>query len=123
MAIREELLGALRPPRVPGLIREWTEESKRLRVVVREDGDVDVEFHVRGRRGTPFEAHYVVPKGEEEEAAAEIAQFVDDLLAERLVYSSRTRLFRGTRRWLRPEELPRPTRPGSVVSWRGTYDA
>ena len=32
---------------------------------LRSDGDVQVEYHVAAKRGTPFEALFLVPPGEE----------------------------------------------------------
>lgn len=122
MQLRDKLLAALTPPITPGAVGEWAEGRKRLSVVVRPDGDVQVEFHVRGRRGSPFEALFTVTEGSEEAAGDEICTFVGKILDEQTVLAVDGRLFRGGQRWLAPDELATLGNLEFAASWRGSFD-
>lgn len=97
--------------------------DQRLVVLLRPDGDIQVEYHVRGRREEPFEALFPIPDGREAEAIKEVAEFVRDLVAERLTLAYARGFLRGGRRFIAPDELARD-RPQFLwaTSWRGTYD-
>ena len=99
-------------------------ERQRLVILLRSDGDIQVEYHLAGVEGSPFEAIFSIPDDREAEALEEVARFVRDLLTERLVLAMDPRRWRGGRLFLRPEQLSE-RRPGElawVTSWRGTYD-
>jgi hypothetical protein len=98
--------------------------ERRLEIELRPDGDVDVRFHYsRASRG-PAEAHGPVDAGREAEVFREVARFVADLLAERVVLAFRRGWFRGGREFIPTTELTpeRRRRLAQVVSWRGTHD-
>lgn len=122
MQLREKLLAALRLPRTAQVIDDYAEGSKRIAVVLRPDGDVQVEFHINGQSGSPFEALFVVPEGLEESVADEVCEFVADLLDERIVLAVDRRLLRGGNRWLSPEELGSVKDLAFSASWRGSFD-
>jgi hypothetical protein len=87
--------------------------------------ELNIGFFVgrAGVDGAPYELNAGIPEGEELEALTAAAQFVADLLSERLVLVMR-RGFKGGREFLAPRELT-PSRRGRlewIVSWRGTYD-
>ena len=102
-------------PAVPG---------RRLEVVLREDGDVDVCVHWDPSARGPEEAHFPVEEGRAPDTYRAVATLVADLAAERLVVAFRRGWFRGGREFLRPSELtPERRRTLSwIVSWRGTHD-
>jgi len=122
MALRHDLMRALGPPHVPGVVGEWAHESRRLAVVVPTDGDVQVEFHVPDEAGSPFEAVFVVPAGEEPQVAQAVSEFVERFLGEELVLALDHRPIRGGQRWLKAEELDAAKHPTRVLSWRGSFD-
>lgn len=96
--------------------------EQRLIVRPRGDGDIQVEYHDAGKRGSPFE---MLLLGDGEAECAEVAaRFVADLISERVVLAYERSLLTGGRRFLRPEKLNRegPAIFAWVTSWRGTYD-
>jgi hypothetical protein len=95
-----------------------------LIVRLRSDGDLQVEYHVATRRGSPFEALFVVPPGEESAVSAAVARFVADLVNERLVLAYVRELVGGGRQFLTAEQVALvPTRRlGWATSWRGSHD-
>jgi hypothetical protein len=104
------------------MVREWTVPSRRLCLVVREDGDVDVQLHVANQPGSPFEAHFAIPDGDERDASVSIGRFIADILQERILYGLGSRFRSGTHGWLRRDNVPTHVRPGTLVSWHGTVD-
>lgn len=79
-------------PASSGQSEYWTEVRSPLRptfqslkVVVRWDGDIQVEYHIAGRPGSPFEVLFPVPPGEDAQVIEAVSVFVADLLAERLL--------------------------------------
>ena len=122
MRLRDQLLAALHPPARSGVVDERVEGTKSIRVVLRPDGDVQIEFHLPGRAGSPFEQLFVLPPDEKEAAVDEICQFVDGLLNEKIVLAVDGRLVRGGRRWVSPEELNRVAKLRFSASWHGTFD-
>ena len=99
-------------------------ERQHLVILLRSDGDVQVEYHLAAVEGSPFEALFSIPDDREAEALEEVARFVRDLLTERLVLAMDPRRWRGGRLFLLAEQLSE-RRPGElawVTSWRGTYD-
>src|SRR5690242_16595102 len=95
-----------------------------LEVNVRHDGDADVCFSLDGVPASPFEQHFVVRDAPVEDAAAAIAEFVADLVAERRVLVMDNGFLRGGRLFLTPQQLEEcsPRRVAWVASWNGTYD-
>lgn len=87
--------------------------------------EINIGFYVgpAGVGGAPYELNADILEGQEVEALNEAAQFVADLLNERLVLAVR-RGIRGGREFIAPSELT-PSRRRSlewVASWRSTYD-
>jgi hypothetical protein len=99
-------------------------EQQRLVVLLRRDGDIQVEYHVAGVEGSPFEALFSIPAGHEGNAIAEVARFVHGLVVEHLVLAMDPRAWRGGRLFLEAGRLGEspPGRLSWVTSWRGTYD-
>jgi hypothetical protein len=122
MPLRERLLAALTPQRIEGIVDERTAGPKRLAVVVRPDGDVQVEFHVPGRPGSPFEALFTIPTGAEENAAREISDFVMNLVDEKIVLVYDDHLLRGGRGWVPSAEIDRTKDVAFAASWHGSFD-
>ncbi len=122
LQLRDKLLAALGSPITPGVVEEWAEGSKRLTVAVRPDGDAQVELHLPGRRGSPFEALFIIAEGSEEAAVDEICSFVGRVLDERTVLAMDGRTFRGGQRWLRPDQLSTLRNLEFAASWRGSFD-
>ena len=97
--------------------------AQKLVVRLRHDGDLQVEYHVEGKRGSPFEALFLVPDHEEVAVTTAVAHFVSDLVNERLVLAYADGIIGGGRRFLALEKLAMTSRGLSwVTSWRGTYD-
>ena len=109
---RIEVLSPLRPA------------VQRLNILLRYDGDIQVEYYITDKRGSPFETLIVLAKGQEAAAIEEASLFVADLLAERLVLASRKGLFRRGRRFLKPGSLTESNRRSFrwITSWLGTFD-
>ena len=115
----------------PDLLQYWTEVRSSLRptvqslkVVLRNDGDIQVEYHIADKPSSPFEMLFVLPAGQESEAIKAVSQFVADLLAERLILVYAKSLFKGGRRFVAPgsiTELNRHTLRWTT-SWLGTFD-
>jgi hypothetical protein len=98
---------------------------QRLNVLLRHDGDIQVEYHIANKRGSPFELLVGLPEGEEAPAIEEVSLFVADLLAERLVLAYAKGLFSGGRRFIKPGSLLMESdRRGFswITSWLGTFD-
>ena len=100
--------------------------TQRLAVRLRHDGDIQVEYHIAGRRGTPFEALFVVPEGQEVAVSTTVAHFVSDVVQEHLVLAYARGLVGGGRRFLHlfSEQLAMipPRELSWVTSWLGTFD-
>ena len=97
--------------------------ARRLRIVLRHDGDIQVEFHIEGKPGSPFEALFVLQAGHEEEAIEHASRFVADIVTERLVLAYAKGVLKGGRRFLAPglaESDRRHLKWSS--SWLGTND-
>jgi hypothetical protein len=97
---------------------------QRLDIVLRHDGDIQVEYHIADKRGSPFEMLIVLAEGQEAVAIEEASLFVADILAERLVLANAKGIFRGGRRFLKPGSLTESDRRGFnwITSWLGTFD-
>jgi hypothetical protein len=96
---------------------------RRLRIVLRHDGDIQVEFHIDGKPGSPFECLFVLQAGDEEQAIEDVSRFVGHLIAERLVLGYARGMFRGGRRFLAPERAESDRRHLKwTTSWLGTHD-
>ena len=94
-----------------------------LRILLRHDGDIQVEYHDANKSGSPFELLFILEAGHEEEAIKQVSLFVADVLSERLVLVYSKGVFRGGRRFLIPAltEANRRHLKWST-SWLGTYD-
>jgi hypothetical protein len=94
-----------------------------LRILLRHDGDIQVEYHDANKYGSPFELLFILEAGHEEEAIKQASSFVADVLAERLVLVYSKGVFRGGRRFMIPAlaEANRRQLKWST-SWLGTYD-
>ena len=119
---QQRILSALEGPPSNATIQEWSKGPKQLRIELRADGDIQVEFHVAAKGGSPFEAMFAIPDGEEEPASEDIADFVEKILDERIVLVMDARLFRGGQRWVSPDKIPEFRKVKFVCSWSGTYD-
>lgn len=97
-SFQQRILSALNDRPSNSTIQEWSKGPKQLRIELREDGDIQVESHVAGKRGSPFETMFVIPSGEEEPASEDIADFVEKILDERIVLLMDARFLRGRRR-------------------------
>jgi len=109
----------------------WTEARSPLRptiqclkVVLRWDGDIQVEYHIAGKTGSPFEALFPLPPGEEAEVIGAVSVFVADLLAERLILADEKGFLKGGRRFVTPGSLTESGRRNFrwTTSWLGTFD-
>src|SRR5215470_16193361 len=96
-----------------------------LRIRLRRDGDVQVEYHIASKRGSPFEMFFVVDQGAEAAPTEAVARFVADVLAERLVLGNAKGWLRGGRRFV-PQELIAESKNRVnfhwISSWLGTFD-
>src|SRR5579862_2647853 len=94
-----------------------------LRIFLRHDGDIQVEYHDASKSGSPFELLFILEAGHEEEAIKQASLFVADVLSERLVLVYSKGVFRGGRRFMIPAlaEANRRQLKWST-SWLGTYD-
>jgi len=99
-------------------------DFQKLSIVLRHDGDIQVEYHIADRRGSPFEMLIVLPEGEEVAAIEVASHFVADLVAERLVLVITKGFFRGGNYFLNPTSLTESDRRNSawIASWLGTFD-
>lgn len=95
LSFRQELTSALQLPPEPRVIREWTKDSKRLCVVLRDDGDVQVEFHIEGQRGSPLSSSMLPRTNPRRRQRRKIETFVQDLVEKRLVLALDNRPIRG----------------------------
>jgi hypothetical protein len=97
---------------------------QRLNIVLRHDGDIQIEYHIADKRGGPFEMLILLAEGQEAAAIEEASLFVADLLAERIVLAYAKGLFRGGRRFLKPGSLTESDRRSFswITSWLGTFD-
>ena len=97
---------------------------QRLNILLRHDGDIQVEYHITDKHGSPFEMLIVLPEGQEDAAIEEASLFVADLLAEHLVLAHAKGLFRGGRRFIKPGSLTESDRRSFswITSWLGTFD-
>jgi hypothetical protein len=123
--------GSVDPADPDGAPDHWLEVASPVRpdvqqlvVLLRRDGDIQVEYHVAEKRGSPFEALFLAPDHQEGLVIDAVARFVGDLVSERLVLAYARGLFRGGRAFVSPAELGRipPARLSWVTSWRGTFD-
>lgn len=94
-----------------------------LVIQLRYDGDIQVEYHIDNDRDS-FESFFILPAGQESDAIEEIARFVADVLAERLVLIKTKGIFGGKRRFLNPDSLAESDRRSVtwIASWLGTFD-
>ena len=97
---------------------------QRLSVLLRHNGDIQVEYHIAENRGSPFEMLFPLAIGQETDAIESVSQFVADLLAEQLALGYAKGLFNGGRRFFGPGSLTESERHGFnwITSWLGTFD-
>ena len=97
---------------------------QRLHILLRPDGDIQVEYHIANKRGSPFEMLIALPEGQEAAAIEGASIFVADLLAERLVLAYAKGLFSGGSRFIEPGLLRESDRRSFswITSWLGTFD-
>jgi len=98
-------------------------DQQRLVVLLRRDGDIQVEYHVAGKRGSPFEL-LLGACDEYEQCVAEAARIVADLIAERLVLAYDGSFWKGGRRFLKPSEGTTEIRNDLkwITSWQASHD-
>lgn len=97
--------------------------ARRLRVHLRHDGDIQAEFHIEGKPGSPFECLFVLQAGHEEEAIERVSRFVTDLITERIVLAYAKGILKGGRRFLVPGLAESDRRHLKwTSSWLGTHD-
>jgi hypothetical protein len=94
-----------------------------LTILLRHDGDIQVEYHVADKSGSPFELLLILEAGHDEETIKGASLFVADILAERLVLAYRKGLFKAGRQFLLPAQAQASRRHLKwTTSWLGTYD-
>jgi hypothetical protein len=93
-------------------------------ILLRHDGDIQVEYHIANKKGTPFEALFPLSKGQEAEVIENVSAFVADLLSERLVLAYAKSWLKGGRRFLVAPNITESERHTLrwITSWFGTYD-
>jgi hypothetical protein len=98
-------------------------EAQHLTILLRHDGDIQVEYHIAGERGSPFEALFIIDD-QATDAIDEVARFVAELLSEKAILAYAKGFWRGGRRFLAPSVLTESARRELLwtTSWRGTYD-
>ena len=98
--------------------------DRHLVVLLRRDGDVQVEYHIAGRQGSPFECLFLISANEEDEALREVARLVEGLLTERVVLALEKGFWRGGRKFVEAAQLTERERRklSWITSWHGTYD-
>jgi hypothetical protein len=98
-------------------------DQQRLAVLLRRDGDIQIEYHVAGKRGSPFEL-LLGPCDEYEKCVAEAARIVADLLAERLLLAYDRGFFKSGNRFVEPSEVTPEVRDHLKwsTSWHGSHD-
>lgn len=99
-------------------------EERCLTVLLRDDGDIQVEFHVPSKRGTPFEVLFVFEPSQTAATVEEVRRFVAELVTEQLVLAYDRSRLAGGRRFAKPFDLigDRGRDIEWVVSWHGTFD-
>ncbi len=98
--------------------------GQRLEIEILPGHDIQVSWHSPEKPGSPFEALFATDGVAPEEAGAEVAQFVADLIRERLILIMRKGCFRGGRAFVTPGEL-KAVKPGTIAwaeSWSGRYE-
>src|SRR5262245_59560198 len=90
-------------------------QGQHLVVLLRRDGDVQVEWHVSGERGSPFELSMPCDVQPLNEVIDEAAKFVADVLSENIILAYHDGLFRGGRRFLRTVEVADARRDRHIV--------
>jgi hypothetical protein len=102
-------------------VQSPADPSPQLTIHFRGDGDIDVALALPGVKGSPFEQHFIVHQEPSAAAAAAVADFVSDLIAERIVIAHVGGL-KGGRRFIAPKDGEALRRAEWTASWRGTYD-
>ena len=99
-----------------------TEQS--LVVMLRPDGNIQVEYHIASEPGSPFESFFILPPGSEPDAIEQISRFVAELLTEKVVLTWRKGFFRGGRYFIPIDLLTKYERSKLrwITSWLGTFD-
>lgn len=94
-----------------------------LVIQLRHDGDVQVEYHIDENRRNSFETFFILPMGEEEQVIRTIAQFVADILTERIVLLRFKSSF-GKTRFVERSSVTESDLQGVrwITSWLGTFD-
>src|SRR5579871_5566761 len=117
--------------RVSGISQYWIEvrsplrpSTQHLNILLRHDGEIQIEYHFTVKSGSPFEMLIRLAPGKELAGIEEAAHFVADLLAERVVLAYTKGLFRAGRRFLNPCALTESTRRDLswITSWQGNFD-
>ena len=117
--------------RVSGISQYWIEvrsplrpSAQRLNILLRHEGEIQIEYHFTLKSGSPFEMLVPLAAGRELAGIEEAALLVADLLAERVVLAFAKGLFRGGRRFLNPCALTEDARSelSWITSWLGTFD-
>jgi hypothetical protein len=95
-----------------------------LTILLRHDGDIQVEYHIAGQRGSPFEQLFVFKDDQAANAVDDVARCVAALLSEQLILGYAKGLFRGGPRFFAPSFLTDSIRRQLrwITSWRATYD-
>jgi hypothetical protein len=91
-------------------------------VLLRPDDDVQVEFHVAGKRGSPFEQLFTVADEPVDAAASTIAEFVRDLLSERSVLVVREGPLGARRDFIPAGDSDRIRKASWCASFLATFD-
>jgi hypothetical protein len=97
--------------------------AQRLRILLRHDGDIQVEHYIADKAGSPFEVLFVLAAGKEPEAIEQASLFVAEVLAERLVLVCAKGFFKGGRRFITPALAKSDRRHLEwSTSWLGAHD-
>jgi hypothetical protein len=96
-----------------------------LVLLLRRDGAVQVEWHVTGKKGSPFELFLPTDQDSVQAVIENAAQFIGDVLRDNLALAYCRGWIRGGRRFLERHEVPgarSDRRLLWIVSWNGTHD-
>jgi hypothetical protein len=98
--------------------------TQSLAVVRLPGGELQLEYHIQGKRGSPFELLWAGDP-ESDDLLEHIVRFVAELLTERRVLAMAPRFWWGERQFPLASELAARKSKGFhwVVSWRGTYNS
>jgi hypothetical protein len=99
-------------------------EKQHIVILLRRDGAVQIEWHVTGKRGSPFELFMPCDHDDIAQIIDAASEFIADVLREDVVLAYRNGFWRGGRRFLKIEEIAEARNAADyewMVSWNGTH--